>query len=472
MEQQKKYGKFFILCLNFKETMLKQYNVLSIILAAGAGTRMKSELPKVLHILGGYPIITYPINLLNNIGIKKKVVVIAPKMQNVVKTLNANNITNIAIQKKTLGTANAVLSAHSYFKSWKGTILVLFGDNPFIKPETIIEVVKKSNENNHSIVLLGIHSKEKNEYGKIIKDQNGKVKKIIEYKNANKEHFNLTLCNTGIMAIPGKYAVSLLNEIPSDKISGEFYLTDIIKVAAKKNIDVDLIESYDENELIGINSLHDLAKAENILQKTLRKKALDNGVTLTDPNSVFFSADTKLIGQDITIAPNVVFGPGVTIDSNVDILPFCKIEGAFISKGAKIGPFAHIRPKSSIGEGSKIGNFVEIKKSNINENSKINHLSYIGDAKIGKNVNIGAGTITCNYNGLKKNLTKIDDNVFIGSNSSLIAPINIGKGAIVGASSAITKDVSSNAIAIERSEQKEIKKGALKYWKKIKEKGN
>ena len=307
-------------------------------------------------------------------------------------------------------------------------------------------------KNNSDIVLLAVDTNKKNEYGRIILDQEDKVKRIVEFKDATNDQKKISLCNSGIMILKSEVLKKLIKKIKPKNKKKEYYLTDIIELANKSNLKVDYIES-DFSKTLGINTKLELATAEEYFQNILREKFISLGVKLLDPKSIFFNYDTK-IGKDVIIEPNVFFGPDVTIKNNVHIKAFSHIEGVKILDNAVVGPFARLRPGTVIGPNSRIGNFVEIKKTNIKKNSKINHLTYLGDSNVGENVNVGAGVITCNYDGIKKNKTIIEDNVFIGSNASLVAPIKLAKSSIVGAGSVITQSVKEKALAVERNLQK------------------
>jgi bifunctional UDP-N-acetylglucosamine pyrophosphorylase/glucosamine-1-phosphate N-acetyltransferase len=314
------------------------------------------------------------------------------------------------------------------------------------------------------LCILGFEAEVSSAYGRLVVDFNNHLEKIVEYKYATSAEKEITLCNSGVMAVNGSVISNLINKIENNNAAKEFYLTDLIALVNQEKLKCTFIHTHEE-EVLGVNSRGELARVENIKQDQLRKKMMDGGVTLIDPKSVYFSFDTK-IGNDVIIHPNVVFGTGVEIDSNIDIKSFSHIEGAKIKSGAVIGPFARIRPETVIEENARIGNFVEIKKSLIKKGVKINHLSYIGDSEIGEEANIGAGTITCNYDGYKKSKTKIGKKVFIGSNTALIAPVNIGDGAVIGAGSIIVDDVKKDDLALTRSKQENIKNGGKNYHQK------
>ena len=420
--------------------------VCSIILSAGKGSRMLSSTPKPLHTISGKTMLQWVIDANKSAGIKKSIIIVSKEFDKI--DINYKNIVK-AIQKKPLGTGDAVKLAIPLLKNFKGAILVCFADTPFITPKTLKKIVKSLN-NGNELVLTGFKKNDKNKYGKIIFDNNNKPYKILEYKDYKRNKVDSVFCNGGIMGIHSS-CLKHLNKIKKNSISGEFYLTDIVKILSKENKNISFIE-IDEEEIIGINNQLDLSIAEGISQNLIRNKAMMNGVKLIDPNSTFINYDTKF-GKDIIIQPNVVFGNNVVIDSFVEIKSFSYIEECKIKKGSIIGPFARIRGGTIIGESSKIGNFVEIKKSNISNEVKINHLSYIGDTEIGSSTNIGAGTITCNYDGKKKNKTRIGKDSFVGSNSTIIAPIKIGDNVTMGAGSVFNKSIPNNNLSIGRAYQ-------------------
>jgi bifunctional UDP-N-acetylglucosamine pyrophosphorylase/glucosamine-1-phosphate N-acetyltransferase len=340
-------------------------------------------------------------------------------------------------------------------------VVVLYGDTPLTSQNTISEMLQSLD--NYDLCVLGFEEEQANKYGRLVVDENKNLKKIVEFKDASDAEKEITLCNSGVMAISGDKIKELLSSIDNNNAAGEYYLTDIVEICEHKHYQKTYFTTTKE-EVLGVNSKVELANLENIMQDRLRQAHMENGVTLIDPNTVYFCADTK-IGKNCVIYPNVFFGPNVEIDDNVEIKPFSHIEEATISKGCVIGPFARIRPGSKLDEDVKIGNFVEIKKSNLAKGSKINHLSYIGDSDVGQNSNVGAGTITCNYDGYNKHKTTIGDNCFVGSNSAFIAPVTIGNGSVIGAGSIITKEVKENELAVSRSKQINIENGAKQFHK-------
>ena len=426
-----------------------------IILAAGKGTRMKSLKPKVMHAVAGKPMVQHVIDTARSLKADKIVLVSSPDMAPVRDAMKRQykEVIENAIQQEQRGTGDAVKAARQ-LKDFSGTVFILYADTPLIRPETLdamSALLKK--EAKLGLVVLGMEVDMPNEYGRLVVNSKGGVERIVEARDANAKEKAIKLCNSGVMAVRGKLLFPLLSRLTNKNSKKEFYLTDIVALARKDGHNCGVI-STSATELLGVNSRAELAVAEATLQKRLRKQAMDNGVTLIDPASVFLSHDTK-IASDVIIHPHVIFGPGVEVASDVEIRSFCHIEAAKIDKGATIGPFARLRPGAHIGAAAHIGNFVEIKKAKIEHGAKVNHLSYIGDAYVGANANIGAGTITCNYDGFSKHHTDIGAGAFIGSNTSLVAPVTVGEGAVIGAGSVITEDVEANALAITRAIQKQ-----------------
>ena len=430
-----------------------------LILAAGKGIRMKSIKPKVLHEVAGKPIISHIIDKIlsirNNISIDRISIVLGKESREI-KFYIENNYKDIdiIIQNNQLGTADAVLAAESTFKNYKGKLIILCGDTPLITSKLLLGLRKLSK--NFRLGLSGFKAKNPKGYGRIVLNNVNQVSTIIEENDANNSQKKIDLCNSGIYVSDTKLLYSLLSKVKFNSKNKEMYLTDIIYIANKDNIEIGITYNK-EVESLGVNDRKGLAMAEKEMQNILREKAMKKGVTLISPETVFFSIDTK-ISKDVYIGPNVVFGPGVTIGEGVRIEAFCHLEGVTIKKNCTIGPFARLRPGTILEESSKIGNFVEVKKSKIKKGAKVNHLSYVGDSDIGSNVNIGAGVITCNYDGVNKNKTTIGNNSFVGSNVSLVAPLKVGSNALIGAGSVITKDVSNNTLAVERNKQVTIKK--------------
>ncbi|MEE9317900.1 MAG: bifunctional UDP-N-acetylglucosamine diphosphorylase/glucosamine-1-phosphate N-acetyltransferase GlmU, partial [Rhodospirillales bacterium] len=368
------------------------------------------------------------------------------------------------VQEPVLGTAHAVLAARDALGDVEGGVLVLFGADPLITPGTIERLLAAGREKPETALsVLGFNANDPGGYGRLVMAPDGGLEAIVEAGDATPEQLEITLCNSGVMAIDGAHLWGLLERIGNDNAKGEYYLPGIVALARKEGLGVSVIVG-EEAELMGIDSRADLARAEAAVQGRLREAAMAGGATLTDPESVTFNFDTKL-GKDVTIGPNVQFGPGVTVGDGVEIMAFCHIEGAAIASGARIGPFARLRPGADIAEDVHIGNFVEIKMSAIETGAKVNHLTYVGDSRVGEKANVGAGTITCNYDGFEKHHTDIGKGAFIGSNVALVAPVKIGDGAVVGAGSVIAKDVAPGSLAVTRPPLKEIKDGAKRIKK-------
>ncbi len=432
---------------------MSQSDLAVIILAAGKGTRMKSALHKVLHPLGGRPMLHHLMNTLDMLQPVRKVIVVGAGKAQVEQSVGDR--AEIVVQEPQLGTGHAVQVTRDQLADFSGDILILYGDVPLLSSDTLKKLLdKRHSEKNPAVVVLGFEPEDTRAYGRLVLDDQGGLISIVEHKDATEDERAIGLCNSGIMAIDGARMFELLDRLDDNNAAKEFYLTDIVAIARSMGCEC-AVAVASESEVIGINSRSELAEAEAIFQTAKRQEFMDGGVTLLDPSSVYFSYDTE-IASDVTIEPNVFFGPGVVVEENVTIRAFCHFEGATIRKNATVGPYARLRPKADVGAGAKIGNFVEVKKSVIKDGAKISHLSYIGDAIIGAGANIGAGTITCNYDGFNKSLTEIGAGAFIGSNTALVAPVSIGEGAIVGAGSVVTRPVSADALVVGRAKQKEI----------------
>ena len=417
-----------------------------VVLAAGLGTRMKSALPKVLHPIAGRPMIDHLLAAVAELD-PAQITIVVGAACDVVKQHVAPHPT--VIQDPPLGTGHAVMAALPTLAGFDGDVLVLYGDTPLISTTTLRAMLAaRRNPPHPAVVVLGFRPSDPGAYGRLILGPNGSLDRIVEARDATPDQLATNLCNSGVMCIDGASLHLLLDRVGNDNAKGEYYLTDIVHIARGDGRACAVVEG-DPTELLGVNSRADLAEAEALVQDALRARAMAEGSTLLDPRTIYFSFDTAL-GQDVTVGPNVVFGPGVTVGNTVEIRAFCHLEGATVADGAIIGPFARLRPEANIGEGAHIGNFVEIKKASIETGAKVNHLTYIGDARVGARANIGAGTITCNYDGFFKSHTDIGAGAFIGSNTSLVAPVRIGDGAIVGASSAISRDVPADALAVVR----------------------
>ena len=435
-----------------------------VVLAAGMGTRMKSTLPKVLHKVASRSMLGHVLTAGAALSPKTAVVIHGPDMNELCKeSLHFIPDCKFAEQRERKGTGHAVSMAQSALEDFDGVVLVLYGDVPLIQTVSLQALLTKIDDT-HPMAVLGFEAKNPQGYGRLITSGDS-VLAIREELDTSFEEKRINLCNSGIIAIQSKLLWQLISKLSSNNAKNELYLTDLVElaVAAKKSVALAICE---ESEVAGVNDREQLAGIEQQFQKRYRAKAMVGGATLVDPSSVFFAADT-VVGQDVIIEPNVVFGTNVTINNGVEILAFSHIEGATIGEGARIGPYARLRPGAEIGASAHVGNFVEIKKAKIGKGAKANHLSYIGDAIVGAGCNIGAGTITCNYDGYEKHLTEIGEKVFIGSNSSLIAPVKIGNGVNIAAGSVITVDVPEDALALSRAPQ-EIKEGWAKRYRAVK----
>ena len=436
-----------------------------IVLAAGMGTRMKSATPKVLHKIAGRSMLAHVLSAGKALGAHKAVVVLGPDMPAVQEEALAVLPGSIfAEQRERRGTGHAVSMAKAALAGFKGTVLTLWGDAPLVKPATLKALAARLDAK-HKMAVLAFEAEDPFGYGRLI--TKGKtVLDIREELDATPKERQLTLCNSGYIAIDNELLWTLIPKLTNKNAKGEFYLTDLVKLANRAKTKVAFAVCA-EMEVAGVNDRNQLSVLERHFQCEARRAAMAGGATLIDPDTVYFSADTKL-GQDVLIEPNVFFGPGVVIADGVTIHANSHIEGTTIALGAKIGPFARLRPGAEIGENAHIGNFVEVKKAIIGKGAKANHLTYIGDARIGAGSNIGAGTITCNYDGYQKHLTDIGENVFVGSNTSLVAPVKIGAGANIAAGSVITHDVPADAMAMTRPEL-QIKDGWAKRYRAIKQ---
>ncbi len=413
---------------------------------------MRSQLPKVLHKIAGKSMVSHVLSSVAKLNPAQIITVVAPEMQQVMAVCSAEEKScRFVVQKQQKGTADAVRCAVSELGKVE-YVLVLCGDTPLIRTETLRHLLKKSATEDADIAVLGMRLDNPSGYGRMITDKNNNLEAIVECKDASVQNKKIKLCNSGIMLIRAKYIAELLGKLSTDNSANEYYLTDIIAIANHKKLRVIAVEADDVSELSGINNRAQLAAAEEIFQQRLRLQAMEKGVTMINPQTVFLSADTSF-GEDVVIHPFVVFLSGVSVGNNVEIRSYSHIDNAIIENGAIIGPFARIRPGSHIEENAHVGNFVEIKASRLGKGAKANHLSYIGDSDVGENANIGAGTITCNYDGTNKYKTTIGNGAFIGSNSSLVAPVAIGSGAVIGAGSVITADVDADALAIARARQ-------------------
>jgi len=433
---------------------------LTIVLAAGEGTRMRSVLPKVLHPLAGQSLLAHVLEAAPKGAGTAIAVVVGPGHAAVAE--EAKKIRQeaaIYIQRERLGTAHAVLAAREAIARGADDLLVVFGDTPLISAETFARL-RAPLQKGAALAVLGFQAKDPTGYGRLIVD-GGQLVDIREHADATPAQREITLCNAGVMAFDGKRALDIIEKIGNANSKREYYLVDAVAIVRKSGLEAVVIETS-EDEVRGINTKAQLAEAEAVMQARLRKAALDAGVTLIAPETVFLAADTSF-GRDVTIEPFVVIGPGVSIADGAVIHSFSHIVQASIGKNASVGPYARLRPGTSLGDGARIGNFVETKAAILEAGVKVNHLSYIGDAHVGANTNIGAGTITCNYDGFGKHKTEIGTGAFVGTNSSLVAPVKIGNGAYIGSGSVITKNVPDDALAVERNQQVNREGGAKRY---------
>lgn len=434
---------------------------LYIVLAAGEGTRMRSAIPKVMHPVAGVPMLGHVLDSISDTtagttGDRAVAVVVGPGMDAVSAFLSKRAPeASVHLQSERLGTAHAVLAARDAMTADRGT-LVLFGDTPLVTPETL-ERMRAALVAGADIVVLGFEAADPTGYGRLI-TEGDTVTAIREEREASDEEKSITFCNAGVMAFSKGLLPDLLDAIGNDNAKGEYYLTDAIAIARSRGLTTAAVTCA-EAEVQGVNTRAQLAAAEAAMQARLRAAALDGGATMVAPETVFLSRDTR-IGQDVLIEPNVVFGPGSSVGDGATVRAFSHIEGASIAAGATVGPYARLRPGSVIGAGARVGNFVEVKAATVEDGAKVNHLTYIGDARVGAGANIGAGTITCNYDGFSKHHTDIGAGAFIGSNTALVAPVTIGDGAYVATGSVITKDVGPDALAFGRARQIEKEGGA------------
>ena len=436
-----------------------------VILAAGQGTRMRSDTHKVLHPIASRPLLLHLLETVNSIGADKRVVVVGKGREQVEAAVAGSGV-DIVVQAEQKGTGHAVLQAADALATYDGPVIVLYGDTPFVEPQTLRRMLDRlDGETGPGVVVLASSPADPLNYGRIILGEGDRIAKMVEYKDATEEERAVRLCNSGMMAVRSADLFRWLGKVGNDNIAGEFYLPDVVNIAAEEGREAVIIEG-DPYEAAGVNSRAELAHLELEWQRRRREQALVDGATLIDPESVWFAFDTKL-GRDVTVEPHVVFGPGVEVADGATIHAFSHIEGAIIGAKASIGPFARIRPGTRLAQKTKVGNFVELKKAEIAEGAKVNHLSYVGDASIGARANIGAGTITCNYDGFQKYGTIIGEGAFIGSNTALVAPVTVGDGAIIGAGSVITRDVEADSLALERNVQKGIAGWARRFRERM-----
>jgi len=443
---------------------MPQRTCLAIVLAAGEGTRMRSQTPKALHTLGGSSLLSHVIKTARAAGTGDLAIVVGPNHGAVEAEARAlAPKAHIFEQGDRKGTAHAVLSARKAIAKGADDILVIFADTPLVRPETLVKL-RRAIADGAAVAVLGFKPADPRGYGRLV-IRGAELTAIREERDATPEERKIAVCNGGLMALSGKQALAILNRIGNVNAKGEFYLSDAVAIARDMRLKAVAIETS-EDDVRGINTKVQLAETEAVLQQRLRKAALEAGVTMTAPDTVYLSTDTKL-GKDVTIEPNVVFGPGVTVQDGATIRSFSHLEGAHVGKGARVGPFARLRPGADLGKDVHVGNFVEVKEAKIEAGAKANHLAYIGDARVGEGANIGAGTITCNYDGVAKHHTDIGKGAFIGSNSALVAPVKVGDGAYIGTGSVVTKNVPAGALAIARAKQT-VKEGWAKRLRQVK----
>jgi bifunctional UDP-N-acetylglucosamine pyrophosphorylase/glucosamine-1-phosphate N-acetyltransferase len=420
-----------------------------IVLAAGMGTRMNSDLPKVLHHIAAAPMLHHALNAGRSLSPDRIVVVTGHGAEAVLKSAQAfDEAAEGVLQDPQLGTAHAVAQAAPLLSGVSGEAIVLYGDTPFIQPETLKAMLDARAR--HAVVVLGFQAADPGRYGRLIAEGEA-LHRIVEFKDATEAERAVTLCNSGVICAEARVLFELVAQVGNDNASGEYYLTDIVALARKAGLSAGVV-TCDESETMGVNSRAQLAQAEAAFQARARADALENGVTLTAPETVFLALDTH-IGRDAIIGPNVLFGPGVTIESGAEIKGFCHLEGCHVSRGAQVGPFARLRLGTELAEDVHVGNFVEVKNSILDEGVKVGHLTYLGDADVGEFTNIGAGTVTCNYDGVMKHRTTIGKRAFIGSDTMLVAPVRVGHDALTASGSVITADVPDEALALGRAKQ-------------------
>jgi bifunctional UDP-N-acetylglucosamine pyrophosphorylase/glucosamine-1-phosphate N-acetyltransferase len=436
-----------------------------VILAAGQGTRMRSDTHKVLHPIAGKAMLLHLLDTVDGMGAERRVVVVGKGREQLEAALDGRGVTT-ALQAEQKGTAHAVRMAADALAGFDVPVLILYGDTPFVTRETLERMIERLGKSDDpGVVVLASCPQDGKTYGRVILEDGDRIEKMVEYKDASESERAVRLCNSGMMAVDGSRLFGWLERIGNNNAAHEYYLPDVVMMARADGRHPVAIEG-EPFETAGVNSRAELAHLELDWQRRRREEALEAGATLIDPESVWFSADTEL-GRDCTIEPHVVFGPGVAIADGATIRAFSHIEGATIATRCQVGPFARLRPGTVLGEGAKVGNFVEVKKAVLGPGAKINHLSYVGDAEVGAKANIGAGTITCNYDGFGKYKTVIGAGAFIGSNSALVAPVAIGDGAIVGAGSVITSDVAADELAVARGKQEGLAGWAKRFRERM-----
>jgi len=439
-------------------------NIALIILGAGKGTRMKSDLPKVLHPIAAAPMLIHAMRAGHSLTPDQTVIVAGHGAEAVTEAAQSYDETaKVVVQTEQLGTAHAVAQAKDVLADHAGDAIVLYGDTPFISPETLERMIEA--RKNADVVVLGFSAADAGRYGRLVMKENS-LERIVEYKDASESERAIDFCNSGVVAAKTSTLFDLIDAVGNDNASSEYYLTDIVQIAREKGLSATAV-ACDESETLGVNARAELAQAEDLFQIRMRRDAMENGVTFLAPDSVYFSFDT-IVGRDTVIEQNVVFAPGVTVESGARIRAFSHLEGCHVSRGAIVGPYARLRPGTELAENVRIGNFVETKNAIIDNGAKVNHLSYIGDAHLGAATNVGAGTVTCNYDGVMKHHTEIGERVFIGSDTMLVAPVRIGNDAMTASGSVITKDVPDGALALGRAEQTNKPGLAVKLFEMLK----
>lgn len=421
-----------------------------IVLAAGQGSRMQSDLPKVLHQVAHAPLLVHALIAGQSLS-PDRTVIVAGHGGDAVEAAARDHDPEATVVRQTeqLGTGHAVQQAQAALDGFAGDAIVLYGDTPFIRAETL-QAMLDARAAGADVVVLGFEAADPGRYGRLVADGD-RLERIVEAKDATPDELSIRLCNSGVLAADATTLFALLDQVGNDNASGEYYLTDVIGLARAARLSARVV-TCPEAETMGVNTRMDLAAAEATFQTRKRAEAMENGATLTAPETVFFAHDTYL-GRDVIVEPNVVFGPGVTVESGATLRAFSHLEGCHVSEGCVIGPYARLRPGAELDRGAKIGNFVEVKNAQVHEGAKINHLTYVGDAEVGARANIGAGTVTCNYDGYFKHRTEIGEDAFIGSSTMLVAPVRVGAGAMTGSGSVITMDVADGALALGRAKQ-------------------
>jgi len=437
-----------------------------VILAAGKGTRMNSDLPKVLHPIAQAPMLAHAMRAGRALDPVQTVIVAGHEARAVTKAAQQiDDTVQVVVQSEQLGTAHAVDQARAALSGFDGDVIVLYADTPFIQPETLERMIAARAQ--HDVVILGFDAADPGRYGRLVMSGDT-LDRIVEFKETTEAERAITLCNSGLVACKASVLFDLIAAVGNDNASGEYYLTDIVELAWQKGLSATAV-TCDESETLGINSRAELAAADAIFQARARAMLLEDGVTLMAPDTAYLAFDT-VIGRDAVIEPNVVFGPDVTVESGALIRAFSHLEGCHVSRGSIVGPYARLRPGTELAEDSRVGNFVEIKNATLGEGAKVNHLSYVGDATVGATTNIGAGTITCNYDGVMKHQTTIGSNVFIGSNTMLVAPVSVGDDAMTATGSVITRNVENGALAMSRVPQDNKPERARKLFDLLKAK--